>query len=157
MVVQSHQFLVFLLDTLHYNLKLGSVVEVSPNLPIEPVPESPDFMRGVIFVRGKLIPVVDGLERMGLKRLSPVPQEPHIIVFKFDDKLIGLIVDEVLDLMELPSTALSSVEVTYSEGGAFAGMVESDGTLYRLIEPEYLMSPLDVQAVEFVKYKEMTR
>ena len=49
-----------------YAIPIAAIEEVLPALPIEAVPQSPSFIRGVIFVRGHLIPVLSAAERSGL-------------------------------------------------------------------------------------------
>ena len=51
-------------------MPIDVIVEVLPALPIEAVPQCPAFVRGVVFVRGHLIPVLDAAERLGLRGLS---------------------------------------------------------------------------------------
>jgi purine-binding chemotaxis protein CheW len=126
-----------------YAASLACVEEVLPFLPVEPVPASPVYLRGVIFVRGHIIPVVDAAERMKIRRDGPAPIDPHIVAFRIRDKLIGLIVDEAIDLVDLPEVAASADDL-YVDKGPFGGMVEMQGTAYRIIDPEQLLTPGEV-------------
>lgn len=120
-----------------YALPIAAIEEVLPALPIEPVPQCPDFVRGVIFVRGHLIPVLDAAACLGCEKHQR-PDEPNIVCLRVGQRLVGVEFDEVLDLIDLvrgevlPSDAISARE------GFFTGVVEYDGRLVRLLDPEKL-------------------
>ncbi|MBI4179294.1 chemotaxis protein CheW [bacterium] len=124
-----------------YAAAIDSVEEVLPFLPLEPVPGAPDFFRGVAFVRGHLMPVLDGAVRLGIQRTDPPPADPHIIAFHANQRLTGLIVDEALDLVELPVDGRMLAADFQAESSFFDGMVESGGALYRLINPARIFLP----------------
>ena len=63
------------------------------------------FVRGVVFVRGHLIPVVDAAERLGLREHQR-PDEPHIVCLRVDGRLVGVELDEALDLLEFDPRAV---------------------------------------------------
>ncbi|MBC7817349.1 MAG: chemotaxis protein CheW, partial [Planctomycetaceae bacterium] len=84
-------------------LPIDMVEEVLPALPIETIPQCPAFVRGVVFVRGHLIPVLDAAERLRL-RDHVRPAEPHIVCLRIGSRLVGLEVDEAIDLIEIPSS-----------------------------------------------------
>ncbi len=122
-----------------YALPVEAVAEVLPALPVEPVPGCPEFIRGVIFVRGHLIPVLDAAERLGLKGHRRAP-DPHIVCLRTKDRYIGLEVDEALDLMDVTGrTPLPAGEVGAREG-FLAGLLELDGKVIRVLDPERIVA-----------------
>ncbi|MEO8494970.1 MAG: chemotaxis protein CheW [Planctomycetota bacterium] len=128
---------------------IRAVEEVLPALPIESVPNCPPFVRGVVFVRGHLIPVLDAAERLGLKD-HVRPPEPHIVCLRIDGRLIGVEFDEALDLLDLRGVEeLSSAELGAS-GGFFSGVVEREGQIYRLLDPDKLIAHEEAVALEQV-------
>lgn len=130
-------------------IPIRTVEEVLPALPIESVPNCPPFVRGVIFVRGHLIPVLDAAERLGLKTHKR-PSEPHIVCLRINDRLIGVEFDEALDLMDLEAvSSLSSADLG-AGAGFFAGVVERDGKIYRMLDPEKLLAQDETAALEQV-------
>lgn len=72
-----------------YAIPIAWIEEVLPALPIETVPQCPEYVRGFIFVRGHLIPVVGAAERLGLSRL-PASSEPNIVCLRVAHRLIGI-------------------------------------------------------------------
>ncbi|MBW3597057.1 MAG: chemotaxis protein CheW, partial [Planctomycetes bacterium] len=109
-----------------------------PALPIETIPGAPSFLRGVVFVRGHWIPVLDAGERLGVRRRPPA--ESPIVCLTVQGKLIGLEVDEALDLMDLGRGARAGAEDLGVSEGFFAGLLEQEGESIRLLNPARLLA-----------------
>ena len=126
-------------------IPITAVEEVLPALSIEPIPQCPNFVRGVVFVRGHLIPVIDAAERLGIKDHQR-PPEPHIVCLRVGDRLVGVEFDEALDLMELnDANSLSAADVGADRQGFFAGVLEQDGEVIRLLAPDRLLQQLEAE------------
>ena len=121
-----------------YAIPLEWVEEVLPALPMESVPQCPDFVRGVVFVRGHLIPVVSGAERLGIRNHTR-PLEPHIICLRIGDRLVGVEFDEAIDLIQLGASPPLSAEEFGARQGFFVSVVELDGAIVRLLDPQRLI------------------
>lgn len=95
------RYLTFTLADDIYGLEVRYVTEIVPMQPITPVPEMPEYVRGVINLRGRVIPVLD--IRL---RFQMMPREYDdrtcIIISELDELDIGLIVDRVDDVVMLP-------------------------------------------------------
>jgi purine-binding chemotaxis protein CheW len=122
-----------------YAIPIAAVEEVLPALPIEPLPGCPAFVRGVVFVRGHLIPVLAAAERLGLEGHRR-PDEPHIVCLRTTNRLVGVEFDEALDLVEIRSGALLPADEVSGAGRFFRGLVEQDGAILRLLDPEKLIA-----------------
>jgi chemotaxis signal transduction protein len=120
-----------------YALPIQFVEEVLPALPIEPIPQAPPFLRGVVFVRGHWIPVLDAAERLGGNDRQR-PAEPPIVCLSLGGKLVGLDVDEAVDLVDWSGGTFAAAGELGARDGAFAGLVEIDGQVLRLLDPEKL-------------------
>lgn len=123
------------------------VEEVLPALPIESVPNCPAFVRGVVFVRGHLIPVLDAAERLGIKGHER-PLEPHIVCLRVGDRLVGIEFDEALDLIDLGSVESLSSDDLGASAGFFSGVVDWEGRIIRLLEPEKLLEGQEAAELE---------
>lgn len=133
-------------------IPIAAVEEVLPALPIESVPQCPEFVRGVVFVRGHLIPVLDAAERLGIKDHQR-PPEPHIVCLRIGERLVGIEFDEALDLLELRDVETLSAEDVSAELGFFAGVIEQDGQVIRLLDPERLMATEEAEKLQPVPRK----
>jgi len=130
-----------------YALPISVIDEVLPALPIESVSQCPSFVRGVIFVRGQLIPVIDAAERLGVRNDSR-PQEPHIVLLRVGSRLVGLEVDEALDLIDLPLLTAMPVEQLNVERGFLSSLVETDGQVIRILDAERIAARRELDALQ---------
>jgi len=122
-----------------HGIPIEAVEEVLPALPIEAVPQCPEFVRGVVFVRGHLIPVLDGAERLGLKG-HQFPLEPHIVCLRVNDRLLGLQVDEALDLIDIAQTEKLTLAEMGARRGFVSGVADFNGDVVRLLNPELVLA-----------------
>jgi purine-binding chemotaxis protein CheW len=131
-------------ETVHA-IPIAAVEEVLPALPVERIPQCPTFVRGVISVRGHLVPVLDAAERLGLTDHQR-PAEPHIVCVRVADRLVGVEVDEALDLVDLRGGTRVTAEALGATRGFFSGAVELAGEIVRLLDPAGLLQ--DDQALQ---------
>ena len=97
---QHVELLTFRLSDQEYSLDIMCVREIRGWTKTTPLPHAPSHMKGVINLRGTVLPVMDLAERLGL------PQREHndrnvIIVVKHDDAMTGLLVDAVSDIIAI--------------------------------------------------------
>lgn len=128
-------------------IPIAAVEEVLPALPVESLPECPPFIRGVVFVRGHLIPVLDAAERLGMTGHQR-PSEPHIICLRVDGRLVGVEVDEALDLIDLGAGTRLDAGAVGARAGFFDAVIELDEHVLRLLNPERLLSDEEVAKLE---------
>lgn len=97
---KSVELLTFKLSEQEYSLDIMCVREIRGWTQATPLPHSPIYMKGVINLRGAVLPVMDLAQRLGL----PVTEHTDrnvIIVVKHEDTLAGLLVDAVSDIIAL--------------------------------------------------------
>lgn len=100
--IETKQVVVFHLDNEEYAVPIEEVREVVKLIKITPVPNSSEFILGVINLRGKVLPVLDLEKRFHLERTSTQPQQNIVI---FDDQksgLFGVCVDQVTEVLKVP-------------------------------------------------------
>jgi purine-binding chemotaxis protein CheW len=96
----NNELLTFKLGNQDYALDIMSVREIRGWTKTTPMPHAPEFMRGVINLRGTVLPVMDLASRLGLPS-QKTTERNVIIVVKCRDALIGLLVDAVSDIISL--------------------------------------------------------
>ena len=96
------KFLAFFLGDEEYGLEILKVYEIIGMLPITPVPRTPSFIRGVINLRGKVIPVMDMRARFGMPAI-PDTEETCVIVVKAQGVQMGIVVDRVSEVLDIRS------------------------------------------------------
>jgi purine-binding chemotaxis protein CheW len=95
-----HQFLTFLLEEREYGLELFRIQEICGYAPITPIPNLPQHVRGVMNLRGTVLPVID--LRMKF-RLPAVEYNKFtvIVIAMVQKKTVGLLVDGVSDVLQV--------------------------------------------------------
>lgn len=98
---QSGKFLTFLLGDEFYGVDIKYVTEIISFQPLTSIPELPDYIRGIINLRGKIIPIMDVRLRFK-KPLREYDDRTCVIVIDIQDTSIGLIVDRVAEVLSIP-------------------------------------------------------
>jgi len=107
-IEQLQQYLFFIIDGETYGIGIRYVKDIIqiPQQPITPVPFLTDYIRGVINLRGSIVPVIDVRMRFGRSE-----QEYHertcVIVVELEDAAVGMVVDSVREVLTLPPESLS--------------------------------------------------
>ena len=93
-----------------FGLEIGNVREVIEYREVTPVPRAPEFVAGIISLRGAILPVVDLRKRIGVEPTEPGP-ETVILVLEVDGRRVGLVADRILDILKAgPERALRTKE-----------------------------------------------
>lgn len=109
---ESSKFLTFQLQDEEYGLEILKVWEILGLLEITSVPQTPDYVRGVVNLRGQVIPVVDLRLKFGMDEVE-YSKRTCIIVVDVKGVMMGIVVDTVSEVMEINS---DSIEETPSFG-----------------------------------------
>jgi purine-binding chemotaxis protein CheW len=95
---QKGKHLIFALGNEQYGIPIGHVIEIIGIQPITEVPEQPEYVKGVINLRGKIIPVMD--VRLRFKKTHrEYDDRTCIVVIEVADLCIGIVVDRVLEVI----------------------------------------------------------
>jgi len=92
------EYVVFRVDKLLCGLNIKSVQEINKNFDLTVVNQSSDFVRGIVNLRGQIVTIIDLRKKMELESKNIDSKMKNIIV-RFGDELIGLLVDEVDDII----------------------------------------------------------
>jgi purine-binding chemotaxis protein CheW len=96
-----------------YVIDLRRIREILQPVPVTPVPHAPEFLAGVMNLRGEVIPVVDVRERLGAPGTSP---RSKVLVVNVAGRLLGLIVDAVAEVVRIPRSDIRPPPIV-GEGG----------------------------------------
>ena len=94
------QYLTFMLKNQTYGMPIATVCEINRLIQISPVPQMPEFVSGVMNLRGKVVPVVDLGRRLGFGAME-ASKDSCIIVIEGIHSQVGNIVDSVCGVVEL--------------------------------------------------------
>lgn len=97
---RAGKYLTFVLQNEIYGVDVLKIQEIIGILPVTAVPQTPDFVKGVINLRGKVIPIVDLRLKFGMPEVEAT-QETCIIVINLVDMLMGIVVDTVREVVDI--------------------------------------------------------
>ena len=101
-----NRFLTFFVDEEQYGIDISKIKEIIAPIAITQVPKTPDFVKGVINLRGSIIPVVDIRLKFDMKARD-MNKETAIIIYEVDRVSIGFIVDKVEDVLTFDDKHIS--------------------------------------------------
>lgn len=106
--IAGGKFLSFFLGKEEYAIEILKVQEIIGLMPITPVPRMPDYIKGVLNLRGKIVPVMNLRSRFGLKEIE-FTEETCIIVVQENQYLMGIIVDKVSEVADIEGSQIEEV------------------------------------------------
>lgn len=106
---KRESYLTFLMGGEQYAISVARVTELLEMVPVTKVPRIPEFMRGVINLRGEVVPVVDGRLKFGLQGAADTI-DTCIVVMQIDkdgrEMKIGVVVDHVTEVVEITTSEI---------------------------------------------------
>ncbi len=121
---EIRQYVGFMLGNEKFAISIMDVEEIIRLTEITPVPKAPDFIEGIINLRGRVIPVADLKKRINLGEAS-YDDKTRIVVVMLNDKRMGLIIDSVDEIIRIESNDIEqapaltvNMDASYVEGVA---------------------------------------
>ena len=116
------QLIIFSIKNIEYAINIKNINEIIKYIPLSPLPNAPRFMKEVINLRGKVIPIVDLRQRF-LSSNSENTKKTRIMIAHIQDREIGLIADSVSDVIGLaikqiepPLPVINGLKMEYIKG-----------------------------------------
>jgi purine-binding chemotaxis protein CheW len=131
----ENQLVIFGIGEQRYAVRVSKVSEIIRMVQIDPLPGSPEWMGGVVNLRGQILPVVDLRKRMGHTSSDMTLTTPIIITRDNGQGKLGMVVDMVDDMADLkpedfePSSGSSDLEGLAKVGGDIIMLLRLDGLL----------------------------
>lgn len=100
------RYLTFIIENEYFGIDISTVIEIIGMQKITQMPQQPDYVNGVINLRGKIIPTIDVRTRFG-KQKAEYDERTCIIVVDVDDMMVGFIVDRVDEVMAISDENIS--------------------------------------------------
>jgi len=148
----ERQLVVFDLVPEAYGVDIGTVREIIRVQEITHVPNAPDFVEGVINLRGKVIPVVDLRKRFGI---APVDQtnDSRIVVVDIAGEDIGVMVDGVTEVLRIAEDTVETASsiITTADSYYILGIAKLGERLIILLDLEKTLSQREKAAVSKVR------
>ncbi len=131
----------FFLAGEEYGVDVKQVQEIRRVGEITSVPRAPEVVRGVINLRGRVLPVLDLRRRLGLGEVA-VDRASRIVVVRLKDRLLGLLVDGASQVLKIPVSRIEPApeEVVQKGGDYIRGVAKLDDRLIILVDLERLLA-----------------
>ncbi len=151
--IKTGKYLTFSLEKEEYGIGILKVKEIIGMMPITSVPRTPEFVKGVINLRGKVIPVLDLRAKFEMPSI-PYTERTCIIVVEIDSEtatiLIGIVVDSVSEVLNIRE---EEIEETPKFGSRLKhdyilGMAKKDGGVKILLNIDRVLSNEEITEIE---------
>jgi purine-binding chemotaxis protein CheW len=135
------EFISFSIGDEQYGVDIMAVREIKGWTEITHLPKQPDYVRGVLNLRGVMVPIIDLRCRFGQGKTEATALH-IIIVVQVEARLIGLLADRVLDILSFAATQVQPVpQIARSSRIDFlSGLVTIDGTMIALVDLPNLLA-----------------
>lgn len=156
MAEKEGKYLTFQLANEEYGIGILKVKEIIGMMPITSVPQTPVFVKGVINLRGKVIPVVDLRLKFGMEEIAYTERTCIIVVeitFEGTDVVMGIVVDAVSEVLNIGS---EEIEETPRFGASLdtdyiLGMAKMEGGVKILLDVDQVLSWGEVNVISKAK------
>ena len=129
-----------------FGVPIGLVHEIVRVPEITAVPDAPEYLEGVINLRGKIVSVMDLRKRFGEKQVG-LKKHNRILVVEHSGRLAGLIVDSASEVLKIPADDVEPPPAVFQEGGlnCVTGLGKVRGRLVVLLDMSKLLAPGSLQ------------
>lgn len=139
------QLVTFSIGEEEFGVNILKVQEINRTMEITKVPRSPEFVEGVINLRGKVIPIIDLRRRFGLVS-KPEDKDTRIIVIEINSVIVGFVVDAVSEVLRIPASTVGPPPpvVAGVESDYISGVGQLKDRLLIMLDLDKLLSTEDL-------------
>jgi purine-binding chemotaxis protein CheW len=141
------EYITFRIGAQYFCVDIMSVREIRGWTPATTLPRAPGFVRGVINLRGIVLPVIDLADRLGFYPAEPTPRHV-IIVAQTGRQIVGLLVDAVSDIIAMPTEKVQNTPDVGSDAAQsfIVGVMAIDDRMISLIGLDGVMPTISGEA-----------
>lgn len=152
MISGENHLLLFLVEPFRCALPVPNVQEIIRMVGVSPIPGASKNLEGTINLRGRMVPVVDLRKRFGISE-TPYEARTRILVIGYGGKPMGLIVDDVTDVVEIQPDEKSFDLAEWAENAsaAVARVIKVDGMAYAVLDLRHLFDQDDPMIAPLAK------
>ena len=143
----QRELIAFRIGSQEFCVDIMSVREIRGWTPATPLPRSPGYMKGVINLRGTVLPIIDLGARFGLTTSEPTAR--HVImVAHIGGRMVGLLVDAVSDILQMSEASVQATpDVASDQVKTFVkGLFALEGRMISLIELDRIVPEVEAEA-----------
>jgi len=145
------EYLTFVLGAEEYGLEILKVQEIRGYDSVTQIANTPDFIKGVVNLRGKIVPIVDLRIKFNLGKVE-YDEFTVVIILNLNGRVVGIVVDGVSDVMALNDEQIRDVPslVTSIDTKYIVGLATVEQQMLILVDIEQLMSSPEMELLDSV-------
>ncbi|WML47592.1 chemotaxis protein CheW [Neobacillus sp. PS3-34] len=148
-MIDTTKAVVFQIANEEYAIPIENVISIERMENVTPIPHLPSYVKGIVEVRGELIPVID-MENILYNRELAVNDASRLIVLQSAEISFGTLVADAKEIIDLPPDKLKQVGfLTYAKTSYITGVANLDHRLITVLDPAILVESLE--GVEDIK------
>ena len=153
MTVKTGKYLTFTLEEEEYGIGILKIKEIIGMMPITSVPRTPEYVKGVINLRGKVIPVIDLRLKFDMESIE-FSERTCIIVVEIDSEaatvLIGIVVDAVSEVLNIKEEEIEETPTfgTKLNTDYILGMAKMEGGVKILLNIDKVLNSEEISSLE---------
>ncbi|WP_017435250.1 chemotaxis protein CheW [Saccharococcus caldoxylosilyticus] len=138
-----NKFVVFQLEREQYAVPIEYVISIEKMVEPTIIPQMPDYMVGVVRIRGELVPVLD-TRKLLYERSFEETDKTRLVVTMAEDISVAFIVDEAKEIIDIPEEAVKQVNMlAYQQTPYLVGVASLPERLIILMDPNRLFAHLE--------------
>lgn len=146
---EADKFLLFDLGEEAYGIQISHIIQIVEMQPITRIPDMPEYVKGIINIRGQIIPTIDLRSRFHLSE-KEADKKTCIVIIALESNSMGLIVDTVSEVKSIPQDDISAapqVKNLAVNEKYIMGLAKVDDEVKILLDINKLFSEQDVQSI----------
>ena len=150
----TRQLVGFVIGAELFGVDILTVQEIIRDRTITAIPDAPDFLEGVINLRGSIIPVIDLRKRLKLLQPAQSPQGSWIIILAIDGRITGFIVDRVTKVLTVPVESIKpppDIVVAGLKSQYVRGVCKLDQRLLVLLDFNRILMAEEIKKLKSMK------
>jgi purine-binding chemotaxis protein CheW len=150
----TQQLVGFIIGEEMFGVDILTVQEIIRDSAITAIPDAPDFLEGVINLRGSIIPVIDLRKRLKLLQPAQVSQDSWIIILTVDGRVTGFVVDRVTKVLTVPVESIKpppDIVVAGLKGQYVRGVCKLDQRLLVLLDFRRILMAEEIKKLKSMK------
>ncbi|BBO79237.1 chemotaxis protein CheW [Desulfosarcina widdelii] len=153
-VKATQQLVGFVIGEELFGVDILTVQEIIRDATITPIPDAPDFLEGVINLRGSIIPVIDLRKRLKLVRIEDLKTDPWIVILAVEGRMTGFVVDRVTKVLTVPDASIKpppDIVVAGLKSQYIQGVCKMDQRLLILLNFERILMVDEIRKLKSMK------
>ncbi|MDX2455122.1 chemotaxis protein CheW [Desulfosarcina sp.] len=150
----TRQLVGFFIGEEMFGVDILTVQEIIRDSPITPIPDAPDFLEGVINLRGSIIPVIDLRKRLKLVQSAHLDPDVWIIILTVEGRVTGFVVDRVTKVLHVPESSIKpppDIVVAGLKSQYINGVCKLDQRLLILLEFSRILMVDEIKKLKSMK------